>query len=428
MKRLILAVVAILALSLQPLNVFGDTDVFFELPGRIAYISDDYNVHSLSLHQDALMILTDDATDNRRYLWPTWSNDGRLAYFCCDGLHSNLPLTEVYVSADGRQPGEMIYEGMGEMFNYAAWSPNNCAVGDGCRDLGLLLSQVTTGGGFSVELIRSSDEPISARRVGLGAPFYFSWSPDGGRLLLQRNNRQIDLYDVDEEVLQAIESSPGRFQAPAWSPVDDRLLFGVLNQDGKTDLVIYALSDIRVLQSDLDGAVSFSWSPDGNAIAYRTVSDEQLGNLFVIDAETGEVIAQTSEDGVIAFFWSPDSRRVGFVTLSTPRGSFNVGGSMQPARLSAQQIDGLAWVALDVETEQIRRYGVFIPTNEMIYLLSFFDQFNQSHRVWSPDSSHVVFSEVTASGDSVISILDMTRADAVPFSIADGLIGIWSFR
>jgi TolB protein len=93
-----------------------------------------------------------------------------------------------------------------------------------------------------------------------------------------------------------------------------------------------------------------------------------------------------------------------------------------------QETIRLAWSVIDIPTGSTRRYGSWLPTREMVYLLSFFDQFSQSHRIWSPDSRYLVFSETNADNRSSISLLDTTQADSVPLSIADGLIAIWSYN
>ena len=74
----------------------------------------------------------------------------------------------------------MIFEGERYGFNYAYWSPHDCADRTNCRDLAVLFGSPTSNGLF-VELVRDSDEP-SSTTVGTGAPFYFSWSPDGTRI------------------------------------------------------------------------------------------------------------------------------------------------------------------------------------------------------------------------------------------------------
>jgi TolB protein len=133
--------------------------------------------------------------------------------------------------------------------------------------------------------------------------------------------------------------------------------------------------------------------------------------------------------GVLAFFWSPNSERIAYITLANTPGSFNAFDSKSAwlKTLAQGQIPRLVWSVFDVRTEETRRYGAFVPTREMIYLLSFYDQFAQSHRLWSPNSTHLVYGEVSPDGQSFVSILDTTRAVSVPLNIADGVIGIWSF-
>jgi TolB protein len=425
MERVFLAVI----ISLW-VGVFAsaDEDVVIELPGTIAYIGSDYNVYSYNLHVGGINALTDDASSSRHYQWPTWSNGNQLAYFCCDPTFSGVPEVEIFVSDDGMTSGETIYRNLGQIFTYAAWSPSECDSDDTCRDLGVLLSNLDVGR-FSVDVFRSSGETEpEIRSPGLGSPFYFSWSPDGRQMLLQRNGRRLELFDLISENVERLTPIPGAFQAPEWSPIDDRLLFGVRNAVGATDLVVVANSEQLVLEPDIPGLVLFNWSPDGNYVAFRTYAGENLSPLYVVDTVTGKLVAETIVEGVVAFFWSPDSSKIAFLTFSTAEGSFSASAQVMPVSLPAQQTDGLVWSVLDVSTGETRRYSTFLPTRDMLYLLTYFDQFNQSHQLWSPDSTHIVFSELSPDGEPKISILDMSRPDTVPFSIADGVIGIWSYR
>lgn len=406
----------------------ADEDAILDVPGRIAYIGEDYNVYSLSLHDSNMSQLTTDANRTQRYQWPTWAEDGKLAYFCCQPLMGSV-FTDVYISPDGITGGDRVYSGEGEVFTYAYWSPQTCSTDDTCRDLAVLLNQ---GGFFSVELFRNNAEATSNQTVGIGSPFYYSWSPDGTRLLLQRNNRRLEIYDITTNEIQALNQRPGLIQAPAWSPIDDRLLFGALNIDNNnnatTDLVIVANDEVQILQANIPGLLVYSWSPDGNYVAFRTLVDGDLGGITVLDTITGEIIAQALAEDVYAFFWSPDSQKIAYVALTTPQGSFSASNPMMSriAETQQQRFD-LTWAVLDVASDESRRYGTFTPTEEMIYIFNFFDQFGQSHHLWSPDSTHIVFAEFTETGPE-LNILDMTRPNAVPFSIADGFIGIWSYR
>jgi TolB protein len=172
----------------------------------------------------------------------------------------------------------------------------------------------------------------------------------------------------------------------------------------------------ETLASDLQGVVAFAWSPDGRYIAYT----EGYRSLIVLDALTGDVVTQAIEEGVFAFFWSPNSESLAFITLSNQENTFSA------KRL--QQANGLAWSVIDVASGQERHFGAFYPTDEMLYVLSYFDQFAQSHRVWSPDSRYLVYSEINAEGDALVRVLDTTQDGAEPQTLAEGTIGIWSFE
>ncbi len=397
-------------------------------PPLIAFIGADFNVYALDPQSEDIQELTSDAGEALRYQWPTWSKDGRLAYFSTALTTDNELSMSAFVSPDGKASGSEVYTGLNEIFQYANWAPQNCAVGDNCRDLAVLLSSPDRG--LLVEMIRDTSVESSSKTVGTGAPFYQSWSPDGSRMLWQRNQQTLDIYDVaTDEIIETLDETPGFIQAPAWSPVDDRLLFGRLGADGQsTDLVISGNDEIIELSQGVNGLITFEWSPDGNYVAYRTQTGASaFGSLIVVDAVTGETVTRSITNGVIGFFWSPNSSKIAYVTLATPAGSFNAssGTDIHTAAL-AQQPVGLSWSVLQTETGATNRYGSFAPTQEMLYLLQYFDQFHQSHRIWSPDSKHILYSELTDNGP-VISLLDTDRADSVPFSVAAGIIGVWSY-
>ncbi len=382
--------------------------------GRIAYIGMDYNVYVEDFAQDNTIALTDDADPENFYIYemPTWATDGRLAYFSRAREGRNLQLG-AYVARDGDATGTLVFEATNRVLNYAYWSPADCSEGEHCRDLALLLSGTED---LTVELVRDSDDGVSYTTIGSGGPFYYSWSPEGTQMLWQRDTEQLNVYDVaSDEISETLDVVPGIFQAPAWSPVDDRLLFGVLNGEN-TDLTVFEDSETSVLAPELDGIVAFAWSPDARYIAYT----EGYRSLAVLEVATGEVVTQTLEEGVFAFFWSPNSEALAYTTLASQQNSSS-------AKLR-QEPNGIAWSVIDVRDGEERHFGAFFPTNDMLYLLTYFDQFAQSHRVWSPDSRYLVYGEFSADGAPLVRMLDTTETNAEAETIAEGMIGIWSFE
>jgi TolB protein len=408
-----------------------DTGALPDIEGYIAYIGTDYNVYLLNGPEKRVTQLTEDGSTERRqarsYQWPTWAIDGRLAYFGTQYNSSAQPLgTDVYVIQNTESEGELVYEGNSEIFNYAYWSPQNCQDSGDCRDLAVLLSSQSAGGLF-VEIIRDEPGGTTSVTTDTGSPFYFSWSPDGKQMLWQRNNLRLDIYDIMQgEITRTLSEAPGSFFAPAWSPIDDRWLLGIeSSQPGRTDLVIVAGNDVQTLVSGLEGVLTFAWSPDGNYVAYSN----RQGALVVLDAITGDTVAVAPVGDLIAFFWSPNSKSLAYVGLGTTNNNFSASAIDEAQAVTfIQEQSGLSWSVLDIQSGSTQRYNTFMPTSDMIYLLRFFDQFAQSHRVWSPDSRYLLYSEVTTDNRSVITLLDVTQENSIPLSIAEGFIGVWSFE
>ncbi len=404
------------------------------LSGRLAIVGSDFNIYTYDFADDSQTALTEDSTFNRRYQWPTWSNDGRLAYFCCDLRVARSNGSAAYVSPDGLAPGELVYEGESEAIIYANWSPVACADDPECRDLALLINEIAEQT-LSVEMVHNAAETTS-ERVDVGSPFYYQWSPDGSQLVFHRNSSQLEIFtlasgDITENIE---EQSSGLYQAPAWSPSDNRILFGVTGSTtSRTDLVVYENGVGHVLVSELEGFISFLWSPDGTMVAYRVISSEGHGGIVVVDAETGEEITSSSLEGIISFYWSPDSQQIAYVTTISSEGrQAKAGVYARPVLVQNNAAPLFLWSVLNVETGQNTQYNTFTPTYEMAYWMLYFDQFTPSHRIWSPDSQYLVFShvaDVAVEPSPVISVLDTTATPANAVSdITDGVFAVWSFE
>lgn len=418
-----------LSVVLSLVSVMWTANAQDDIPGTLAYIGSDFNVYTYTPTTDTTTALSDDAglvNDVARiYLIPTWATDGRLAYFASETSRTGSFATEIFIAPDAQNDGVSVYRGNNESFNYAYWSPSNCSVGANCRDLAVLISSASAGG-FAVEVIRDSLDGVSNQTAGRGAPFYYSWSPDGGQMLWQRNSARLDIYDaVTGTISESLPQIPGAFYAPSWSPVDDRLLIAGRNEAGNGSdlLIIENDGTIRPIVSNVSTPVYFAWSPTGRAIAFSS----RGGALTVIDAATGDVIARTLNEQVTAFFWSPSGQRIAYLILDDA-GSFSTQGEIALRVAQTAQDVRFRWVILDVERGDSQVYDAFTPTRELLYLLSYFDQFAQSHRLWSPDSRYIVYSDVISTTETAIRLLDVEEPSSQPLTIAEGRLAIWSYK
>ncbi len=393
MRRVL--VLTILVFLCLPLHTPASQAQTISRPTQIAIAGRDGNIYLYDMLSGVLANVTNDAIRSEKiYSWPTWSTDGQLAYF---GVEENAYRLGIFIRPVTGDPVQ-VYESPDEVFAYAYWSPGDCPTGN-CRDLAVLYNK--SGGGLALRQVRTGGAG-SITELAEGAPFYWDWSPDGQSMLWARDGGQLEIYDVAVgRVSETLPETVGSARSVDWSPIDNRLLATVTKSRGASDLVILDSGSRTVLASGLNGVVSSEWSPDGTRVAY---ADDDGGNLFVVDAATGKV-GDPIADGVLAFFWSPDGKKIAYLVLTD---AVPPGVAAKPA---AQQPDVLLrWTVYDVAEGTSTPLARFWPTRDMIYYLTYFDQFAHSHSLWSPDSRYLVYAEVIPNQGPVISLQDVSQA------------------
>lgn len=416
----------LLVVAVMCLTVMGFVEAQESIPGRLAYIGADSNVYTYDFATQETFSLTMDAARTRRYQWPTWSNDGRLAYFCCDTQGADTFAMEGYISATGQDAGRIVYEQNAAPVIYAAWAPAPCDDAGDCRHLALLVNDFSASE-LRIDLVRDMGNNETIETIARGNPFYYTWSPDATQMAFHRYGTELAVYDVvAKNISHTFETrSPVTFQVAGWSPIDNRILSLIPGTESERSTLVVSTEeyDQTPLRENLSGLLSFLWSPDGRYVAFRQAREGDYGALFVVDAVTGEVVARSDMQDVIAFFWSPDSTQLAYVTLDINSGQqASLTSDMLVAYQGQTELD---WSVLNVETGVNRRGSTFIPTAEMIYLILYFDQFAPSHRVWSPDSRFIVYTE-GGSTESLISVYDVQTSERL--TIADGVFAVWSWR
>lgn len=389
----------------------------------LAIVGDDGNLYLYDIASQSLTPLTQDARLNspqRFYSWPTWASDGQLAYFGLNRDPQNAYSLGVFIRRVGDESAKGVFSSTSETFTYAHWSPGDCGAA-GCRDLALLY---TTMDGLATRLIRS-DGTYEVSEVSQGGPHYWDWSPDGSQMIWARYASDYELYDVENQDIAALSESQGQVNAPDWSPVDDRLLLGVAAQGrGQTDLIIVEGDERETIIEGLRGILAYAWSEDAEHIAYLirntgALSLYELSNAAETNLETG---------GVLAFLWSPDGRKLAYLTLENLP---NNPGTQQPAPFfssyQGQTIPNFQWKIHNLDTGLTRAYNGFVPTDDMIYYLNFFDQFSRSHRLWSPDSRYMVYGQRENDGALNVVLLDTESSASGQRIIAPGTIGVFGW-
>jgi Tol biopolymer transport system component len=400
--------------------------------GLIAYTGTDGNIYTIARDGRRQTAITQDANlapasgeTVHVYQYPTWAPNGRQLAFV--GLSGSSPVdaqASLYaVSSDGNLRVEAFKSQ--EFFPfYLFWSPNSAYVtflsnGIGGNELALHLAAAAGG-----------DSQI----IGTGQPYYWDWSPDNQAIIVHTGGAASDnpearmaLLEFNGAVQQKeLDLKPGSFQAPAWSPGGDELVLAAESGSGKGELVLAGRDgNLKRVLAPLSGPVAFAWSPDGSRLAYTApvgvdpTSPEK--RLILLDPSRPESEKEVVQGNVVAFFWSPDNQKIAYFIpgVDNPTGiSFNNAQSSQRHNLEVQVYD-----LVDGKTKQA---AAFQPTDSFLQVFPFFDQYQRSGTIWSPDSQNLVLAGIDSSGNPSIYVVGADGSQSQ--KIADGDLAFWSWK
>jgi TolB protein len=406
--------------------------------GKLAVVGTDGNIYVLESGA-APAAITDDAvagsqdTSEHFYAHPTWSHAGWLSYVGLELGQDAPPEVTVNVTPLEGEPPATILDTDGLVYIYGYWSPAPCPDRPGCEQFAYLMNDGTGGpiGLHLAEVESNAEVNVMEETIGEAGSFYYSWSPDGRSMLWLRDGSDLSVYDVGGATTSREISLPvGRFQAPGWSPVDNRLLFA-RDLDGENLLTIVDDSDLQDLGTPVSGSVFFSWAPSGENVAYAHGGFPMMDLTIVGTAADSESI-RIALDRIISFFWSPDGSKLAVVTVeerAEPAPSAaRVPGRARPAPQNEQPQIQFVWHVVDVATGEITRLSTFFPTQDQFYIFQFFDQFAQSHRLWSPDGRYLVYADqFSDSAAPLIRLIDTESPQSSPITVMEGTQAIFSF-
>jgi TolB protein len=394
--------------------------------GVIAYVGTDGNIYSIDQNGSQPTAITQDASGGiQNYQFPAWSPDSqRVSYLGIQDGSSSSSSANVYTAAPDGKDKVRVFQSQEESPFYFFWSPDG-------RYLSFLAADAATNG-LDLQLVPArGGEPKS---LGKGSPFYWDWSPDSQTIIVHvggdastNPDARLAFLNLATQAEKKLDLRPGVFQAPAWSPNGKQLILSIAVANRPDALMLLkADGSVEKTFDTSSGPQAFGWSPDGKRIAYLVPkgADSQglfrTLKLFDLASQQSKLIVQ--EDEVMAFFWSPDGQKIAyFIPLLAPQPTGPQGISQ------TQPSFQLSLLVYDVGSEASHQVVSFTSTNEFLTLIPFFDQYQHSAALWSPDSQHLVVSAIDPNGKAGIYVVNASGTGSME-NIAAGSLAFWSWK
>jgi TolB protein len=257
--------------------------------------------------------------------------------------------------------------------------------------------------------------------IRTGNPFYFDWI-GSDRLLAHIGTGPeafLGEFGLDGEGPGGTLGAPGDFRSPVISR--DGAYVGVVlagpagadGSAGPASIVLAQRDGVDAASMPVIGPAAMAFDPSGSRLAAIGAVDAfegeraiPIGPVRVLEA--GARAPRTLLDGsVVGFWWSPDGATLAAIRVAVVDGEPEI-------RL----------VFVDVASGDIRAEPPIRPSSVFIeQVLTYFDQYALSHRLWAPDSSSFLLPVIDADGAS--RVLAVTP-DGEVLARLDGVMAFWS--
>lgn len=393
---------------------------------RLALIGADGNLYLADRNGGSKVAITSDAALSqsapvqRAYVFPNWSPDSQqVAYVGISSEGSGK--AALYTSRiDDPKHVEIFSTGDALPF-YLYWSPDSRRVAflSQSRNNDLTLNIANADGSGSTE-------------AGKGSPFYFSWAPDSqsvvshvGGSRRQSADAFIGMHSTaGQGTPQNLALAPANFLAPAWSPDGTEFLSAETTGAGSDELTVtdgHGKHPRAIAR--YTGSIFFNWSPDGKTIAYLLEAGGTAKSELHVARADGSDNQVVTDDSPHAFFWSPDGTMLAYLVRAS-----NGQSSLPFASTNSQATpQRLTWKIITLADKKILTLVSFLPTDTFASIIAYFDQYAQSLRLWSPDSTSLVYSMVESDGSDAVYVIN-SDGSTKPKRVSDGASASWSWR
>lgn len=382
--------------------------------GAVALLSRDGSTISLVDATGETLLVS--SAGSGAYGFPAWSPDGKhVATTRIDETERAVVIIGTTAQAALPAANVVIFQSTTAQPFYLSWRPDSEMVSFLASDadgLALRIAPVDA----SAPLDGSGPHAI----IRSGNPFYFDWI-GSDRLLAHIGTGPeafLGEFGLDGEGPGGTLGRPGEFRSPVISR--DGGFVGVVRagpagadrSPAPASVVLAHRGGDDAAAMPVIGPAAMAFDPSGSRLA-------ALGAVETLEARTipvgpvrlleaGAKAPRILLDGsVVGFWWSPDGATLAAIRVATIDGELEV-------RL----------VFVDVVSGDIRAEPLVSPSSVFIdQVLSYFDQYALSHRLWAPDSSSFLLPVID--DDGVARVLAVAT-DGKILARLDGAMAFWS--
>jgi hypothetical protein len=297
--------------------------------------------------------------------WPTWNRLGEVALSHVETVGESLATLEVFDVRDPALEPRIVSRTTPAALiaprtpHYALWS-----------DDGATLCYVTPsedGLGVFTALPGDATSPV---RLATGAPMFPAWEPGGPRLALHHGATLTVLEPGSPRQTIISERAVG-FRTPAFR--DDGRILAFAEPAGAGVVIATVDPDGTERQpiAHEPGGVALAFRPSSRELALAVSRTPEMGvfdELAVVDS-VSRGRRRLHRGPFVAFWWSPAGDRVAVL-------------------VPAQTGDGRYQLhIISAEGSVLASAEPIVLSQDLRTVVSFFDQYALSHRLWSPDGS-----------------------------------------